>query len=219
MGPAKDSHQHACHRCDYLFSLPSLVDHQSAYCPRCAQHLTTYRANNVQLALALSTSGLLLLLCATAYPFLGFAKAGQMTTMTLLDSATSLFAFDQPVLGSIVFVFILFAPGALLALLTLLLTMLHYELRHPRLPQLARLVRFLSSWNMVEVFLIGVLVSVAKISSMASIQIGFAFWAFIGFTLCIIASVSLLDEVQMWRAISRLLSERPQAHVDRGVLR
>jgi len=53
---------------------------------------------------------------------------------------------------------------------------------------------------MVEVFLIGALVSVVKISSMASIQLGFAFWAFIGFTLCTIASVAMVDRVRMWRA-------------------
>ena len=40
-----------------------------------------------------------------------------------------------------------------------------------------RLVHFLHSWNMVEVFLIGTLVSVVKISSMATIALGYAFWA------------------------------------------
>lgn len=124
--------------------------------------------------------------------------------MTLLDSATSLFGYDQPVLGAIVFVLMFAGPlGLLLALISLLVL-----LRQPRghaasgvLPLLARLVALLQHWNMVEVFLIGAIVSIAKISSMASVQIGLAFWCFIGFTICTIVSLASLDPVHLWRVI------------------
>lgn len=124
--------------------------------------------------------------------------------MTLLDSATSLFGYDQPVLGAIVFVLMFAGPlGLLLALIALLVL-----LRQPRgstaasmLPLLARMAGLLQHWNMVEVFLIGAIVSIAKISSMASVQIGLAFWCFIGFTLCTIISLASLDPVHLWREI------------------
>lgn len=196
---------HACQICDLLFELPALEHHQAAYCPRCDHHVTTERPAHVEQALALAFSGLVLLLCATAWPFLGFATSGQVESMTLLDSATSLFAYNQPVLGSIVFVLIFAGPVLLLFWLIVLLLLLHYRLPVPWLPYIARGVHFLHSWNMVEVFLIGTLVSVVKISSMATIQLGFAFWAFIGFTLCTIASVAMLDRVRMWRDIGSLM--------------
>lgn len=196
---------HACQTCDLLFELPALEYHEAAYCPRCDHHVTTERPRHVEQALALAFSGLLLLLCATAYPFLGFATSGQLQSMTLLDSATSLFAYDQPLLGGIVFVLIFAGPVLLLIWLIVLLLLLHYSLAVPWLPYIARWVHFLHSWNMVEVFLIGTLVSVVKISSMATIQLGFAFWAFIGFTLCTIASVAMIDRVRMWRDIADLM--------------
>lgn len=199
------SAMHACQTCDLLFELPALGYHQAAYCPRCDHHVTTERPRHVEQALALAFSGLLLLLCATAYPFLGFATSGQVESMTLLDSATSLFAYDQPLLGIIVFVLIFAGPVLLLIWLIVLLLLLHYALAVPWLPYIARWVHFLHSWNMVEVFLIGTLVSVVKISSMAIIQLGFAFWAFIGFTLCTIASVAMIDRLRMWRDIGELM--------------
>jgi len=131
--------------------------------------------------------------------------------MTLLDSATSLFAYDQPVLGIIVFVLIFAGPVLLLFWLIVLLLLMRYRLPAPWLPYIARWVHFLHSWNMVEVFLIGALVSVVKISSMASIQLGFAFWAFIGFTLCTIASVAMVDRVRMWRDIDKLMNSESAA--------
>ena len=124
--------------------------------------------------------------------------------MTLLDSATSLFGYDQPILGAIVFILMFAGPlGLLLTLITLLVL-----LRRPVggqasrvLPLLARAVALLQHWNMVEVFLIGAVVSIAKISSMATVQIGLAFWCFIGFTICTIVSLSCVDSVQLWRVI------------------
>ncbi len=124
--------------------------------------------------------------------------------MTLLDSALSLFAFGQPMLAGVVFVLILAGPLCLLACCITLLMALQWQWRSPHLPRLARWLGYLNSWNMVEVFLIGTLVSLVKISSMATIQLGFAFWAFVGFTLCTVASVAMLDRVQLWQAIRRL---------------
>ncbi len=196
---------HACQICDLLFELPDLKFHQAAHCPRCDHHVTTARPRHTEQALALAFSGLLLLLCATAYPFLGFSTSGQVESMTLLDSATALFTHDQPLLGIIVFILIFAGPVLLLVWLIVLLLLLHYQKPLPWLPYIARWVHFLHSWNMVEVFLIGALVSAVKISSMASVQLGFAFWAFIGFTLCTIASVAMVDRVRMWRDIDTLM--------------
>ena len=53
----------------------------------------------------------------------------------------------------------------------------------------------------VEVFIIGVLVSLVKIGAMATIVIGISFWAYIGFVLCFIAAIGSLDRFQIWREI------------------
>jgi paraquat-inducible protein A len=54
---------------------------------------------------------------------------------------------------------------------------------------------------MVEVFVIGVLVSLVKIGAMATVVLGISFWAYVGFAVCFTASLSSLDRLQMWREI------------------
>ena len=53
-------------------------------------------------------------------------------------------------------------------------------------------------------FLISVFVSAAKLASMAQLELGIAFFAFVAFTLCTLISVQLVDTVQLWRRIDRL---------------
>jgi len=214
----------ACQVCDQLFDLPNLAAGTAAFCPRCAEHVSTAKPRAVEQALAFAASALALLLCATLYPFLGFAKSGQVVSMTLLDSATSLFFYDQPLLAIVVFVLMFAGPLCLLVALIGLLALLHtltstnsaQKHRWARwLPWLARAVDLLRHWNMVEVFLIGALVSIAKISSMASIALGVAFWCFIGFAVCTVASLACLDRVQLWRQIRTTL-DSCHAHVAKG---
>ena len=54
---------------------------------------------------------------------------------------------------------------------------------------------------MAEVFIIGTLVSLIKIGAMATVVIGISFWAYVGFALCFIASLSNLDRHSLWRRI------------------
>ena len=54
---------------------------------------------------------------------------------------------------------------------------------------------------MVEVFLIGVVVSLVKLSQMADVQLGYSFWAYTGFSICFTLAVTTMDKLQCWQAI------------------
>jgi len=75
------------------------------------------------------------------------------------------------------------------------------RLRAPWLVPAGRLLFWLSPWSMVEVFIIGVLVSLVKIAALASVVLGISFWAYVGFAVCFTASLSSLDRLQIWREI------------------
>ena len=64
----------------------------------------------------------------------------------------------------------------------------------------------MQNWAMVEVFFIGVLVSLVKIAHMATVVIGISFWGYGAFALCFIAAVSNLDRLQYWNQLERLAS-------------
>lgn len=56
----------------------------------------------------------------------------------------------------------------------------------------------LTPWSMVEVFLIGVLVSLIKIAAMAEVILGISFWAYIAFSVCLTATLANIDRHQLW---------------------
>ena len=51
---------------------------------------------------------------------------------------------------------------------------------------------------MVEVFLLGVLVSLLKLGSLATLTLGTSFWAFVGVIVCLTAALATLDQREFW---------------------
>ena len=68
----------------------------------------------------------------------------------------------------------------------------------------ARFLSFLSAWSMVEVFVIGVIVSLVKIGHMATVILGISFWSYVAFAICFTATITSLDRVQLWERIEEL---------------
>ncbi len=57
---------------------------------------------------------------------------------------------------------------------------------------------------MVEVFTIGVIVSLVKIAAMATVVLGISFWAYVAFSILFTFAVASLDRFQCWEMIEKL---------------
>ena len=197
-------HDTACPRCDQLIKLAEHIDAGKASCPRCRGIVLRLTDNALSRTIAFALAGLVALLLALSYPFLGFSASGKTQSMTLLEAGTALSTKQEPVLGALVIVTIILLPLATLLCLLSVACLLHREMSHPSLPLLGRVLHAIEHWSMVEVFLIGVLVSLTKIAAMANISFGLSFWAFIAFCVLFVLANSSLDRLCMWRAIAGL---------------
>lgn len=191
----------ACLHCDLLLDLPELQEGQKLSCPRCRTPVAAKPSDGLRRALAFAIAAAVLLAVANLFPFLAFKASGLEHVMTLPQSAGELYNEGSRLLALLVLVFIIIAPGLLNGALIVLLLPLVTGRRYRWLPQLGRLVFHISPWSMVEVFLIGVLVSFTKIASLATVVLGISFWAFAGFSLCLTAALASIDRLQMWSAI------------------
>ena len=199
---AEDTPQYtACPQCDLLIRLPDLDADCKATCPRCATVITATRRDGLQFALALSLAAMSLLVVANLFPFLSFRASGLEQVMSLPQSAGVLYEQGNRLLALFVLLFILAAPALLLLCLILLLTPLVRRRPASGLRLLGRAIAITQTWCMVEVFLVGVLVSFIKIAAMATVVFGMSFWAFVGFALCLTGALSVLDRHQLWSAI------------------
>lgn len=191
----------ACLECDLLINPPSLDPGQRARCPRCGSTIAAHNPDGHHRALAYALAATFLLIVANLFPFLAFKSGGLEQVITLPESAGQLHAEGSSALAIIVFAFTIVAPGLLTMGLVILLGAIVLNLRVSWLAVLGRFVTFVQPWSMVEVFLIGVLVSFTKIASLATVTLGVSFWAFAGFAICLTAALACLDRHQLWRAI------------------
>jgi len=188
----------ACHECDLLMQMTALEPGQKLLCPRCGHLLSRPLANAWDKSIALAFSALLLLLAANSFPFLAFKAQGQEQSMTLMQSAIELVALDYQLLAVLLIVFIILAPLLLLFTLLYLLLPLPSGRHWPGALKVARWFYWLKPWSMVEIFLIGVLVSLVKIASLAEVIMGMSFWAYVLFSLLLTATMATIDRHQLW---------------------
>ena len=68
-------------------------------------------------------------------------------------------------------------------------------------PTVFRYLRKLQPWGMMEVFMLGILVSIVKLAKMAVVIPGFSLYAFAALSLILTAAVSSLDQYLIWEKI------------------
>ena len=140
---------------------------------------------------------------ANTFPFLALEAQGLENVMTLPRAAWELYRDGYGAMAVIVVSVILVVPALMIGILLALLGTLARERGGRWQVAAGRMLFWLSPWNMVEVFVIGVIVSLVKIGHMAHVSMGLSFWSYIAFTLCMLAAMSSLDRLQVWSEIER----------------
>jgi paraquat-inducible protein A len=156
------------------------------------------RRNAIERTLALALASAVLFAVANAFPFLSFAMKGQVTTTTLLSGVLNLSEQGKPEIAALVGLTTVAAPALQIALLIHVLLPLQLGRRPWRLPDAFRLLRRVAPWSMMEVFLIGILVSITKLAGMATVVPGLALWAFALLMLVLSGALASLDPEAIW---------------------
>ena len=194
----------ACPSCDHLFDVAGVADGETARCTGCNHFLTQHRSNGLLHVLAYSISACLYLVVACSFAFLSFRTGGLESVMTLPQTITQLVAQGMPYLALLVAGFILVIPTFVLALILFVTIVLLLWRPSPWLRSIARFLFILQSWSMADVFLVGVIVSLVKITKMATVTIGLSFWAYVAFIICFMLALASLDRYQCWHQIDEL---------------
>jgi paraquat-inducible protein A len=154
--------------------------------------------------MAFAVAALVLLPVAMSYPFLSFKASGLENTFRLPESVVILFENHGEPLSVLMLGFIVVLPAAVLLIVLGLAVPLQRGRDAPWLVGAGRLMYAIDPWNMVEVFLIGVIVSLVKIAKMATVVIGLSFWAYVAFAVCFIGAMAQMDRLAVWDAIERV---------------
>lgn len=188
----------ACHFCDTLHESFPVEEGTAARCVRCGGLLYQNRPASLARASAFSLAALLLMALVHVFPFLTMDAAGMKRHLTLTGAATALIREDAPVLGAAIVLFTIVTPFMLAGGMIYVCLPLMFGRAAPASAFVARWMYRSEPWNMVEVFLLGVLVSLLKLAKVAEVHFGIGFWAFAGVMLCMAAAVAGIDREELW---------------------
>lgn len=191
----------ACHECDLLMYRPELQLEQKACCPRCGYELYAQRARVERRSLALVLTALALFLPANFLPIMQLNLLGQTTQDTVWSGVVALYRSGMEVVALVVFLCSMVVP--LLKLLCQLLVLLCIRWRVARTwgRRVYRSYHHLREWGMLEVYLIGILVSIVKLIDMADLNLGVGLFCFIGLLLAQVWLEVTMSPHQIWDAL------------------
>ncbi len=132
------------------------------------------------------------------FPFLTMDAAGIRTNLNLAAAAHALYDQGSPILGILLALFTIITPLSLAVGLIYVCGPLMLGKVAPGAICVAKWLNRTEPWNMIEVFLLGVLVSLLKLGKVADVQFGTGFWAFGALMLCMAAAVSSIDRNELW---------------------
>ncbi|OHX10693.1 paraquat-inducible protein A [Chromobacterium sphagni] len=189
----------ACHDCDLLLQLPaSAGDRACIHCPRCGALLHEQSDQALHAGTALALAGMLTFVIANSYPVLVLEIAGNRNAATLWQTALALQRQGMAEVALLVLFTGIVMPALELASMLYLLLPLQLGRAPPGFPVVMRLRQLARPWCMVEVFLLGVLVSLVKLVHLASVRPGIGLWAFFGLIVLMAACASRFRPVQLW---------------------
>ena len=192
-----------CPECDLLFHLPPLAEGEHADCPRCGYAIAAGVRDGFRRPLSYAIASLTFLALSLSFPFLTVKASGLTNDMTLMTVFSLLSQFGADAVGVLVFAFVIAFPGLLMIGITVLTGLLLAKRYHPGLVPLTRMLTRLDHWVMVEVFAIGVIVSLVKIADMAKLELGLSFWTYTAFALCYVLAISTFDRLAVWSALEQ----------------
>ena len=194
-----------CPECDSLQRPPGGPEGTQWRCHCCGAPLGGVPRWGLEWPLALESGALILFLIANAYPLLSLHLAGNERAVTFLGAVLALWETGEHLLAGVVLAASVVLPGwAILSHFYLLLAAWR-GWRPPLARELLRLVSHLRPWGMLDVFMLGILVALVKLTGMAEVDVGRGLLAFVPLILFTAGATATLEPELLWRH----LGDRP----------
>ena len=168
----------ACPQCDLLQRHRLLTSPRRAHCPRCDALVVPARSASLGRPLALALACAEVFVLANVFPLVSLNVHGDTLSTTMPRAVWVLYEHDMALLAVLVFVTTLLAPAIQIAATLTLLACLRLKRGQQHFARLFRLVLAIRVWGMLDVLMLGILVSLVKLAALATIVPGVALYSF-----------------------------------------
>ena len=187
-----------CPDCDLLIRKTTPERGYNLSCPRCGAILIKSHRDSVDRTLALSLSGLFLFIPACFLPLLKFSVLGFSGDCTMVKAAVRMFAGGYWWMGFLVMLCSIIVPFTVLCLLFAISLSMKLERRPLFLPRGLKAYHHLTEWTMLDVYMIGLLISLIKLKDFGDIFSGPGLYSFIGLLVMTILTTLSFDSHHVW---------------------
>lgn len=193
----------ACEECDTVYQKIPLAKGERVFCVCCGAELYRH-TKSLQTLLPVVVTAFIVFVICNSFPIVKIDLQGNDAQTTLLGAAWAMFHAKKAFVGVLVLVTTFIVPLMdLLLLLYILIPITQFKSKPAKLIAALNMISVFRIWGMVEVFLIGVLVTLVKLIAMVVVIPGVALWAFciLSVLLVYISSYRVKD---IWDEIDRL---------------
>jgi paraquat-inducible protein A len=202
----EDSARHliACHECDLLQREIEIPPGRTARCVRCGA--TLYRSPNrsIDHTLALTLTAAVVFILANAYPIIGLQIQATRNDTSLISAVHTLWSQGMEIVAILVLFTTFLVPMVQLGVMTHILLALKCNRKPAGFNGIMRILQHFNPWGMVEVFIIGVIVALVKLTHYGSLIPGIALWSLGALTLLMAATASSFNIHDVWNRVHAL---------------
>ena len=165
-----------CRTCDFLSHSEA-----SEKCPRCGDKLSFRKDNSIARTWALVFTAIILYVPANVYPVMTVIQFGSGQPDTILSGVVHLIENNLWGLALLVFFASIMVPVLKLGVISYLLVSVQKQScwRPKDRTHLFRITEVVGAWSMIDIFLIGILISLVKLDAFATVEVetGASFFA------------------------------------------
>ena len=187
-----------CHDCDLLIQNQVIDEGSKLQCPRCGNVIYKQKHNTIGKSLAFTITALILFYPAVTESIMSLSMGGKSQHQSIIEGARVLLQEKYYLVAILTFMCSLLIPLLRLLLLFYITFSLSINFFHKSSFWSFRLYHHIEEWGMLDVYMLGIIVSVVKLSSMAEISPGFGLWAYAGLLLSSILAASSLNSHEVW---------------------
>jgi len=187
----------ACEECDLVYERATIACDEVAHCPRCNAVVARGHRLGLEGQLALSVAALVVFVLANTYPIITLNLRGVHSEATMGGALLATWDLDQRLVAMIAAATAVVAPLMVILLRLYVTGALAASRIPPAFGVAMTLLRYSARWSMVEVFMLGTLVSIVRVAGLASVIPGAGIFSF-GILTFLLAAVEAAGMHGLW---------------------
>jgi paraquat-inducible protein A len=199
----------ACHECDLLFRRPASANGLVARCSGCGANLKGIHGTGLSpdFLCAVIVAALITFCMAQAFPVIQLQANGMTSEATLFGAVRSLWTGNMRLVAIMVFCSSILFPLIELVACAYVLIPLCLGKRPAHFNAIMRVVQHIRPWGMVEVFMLGALITIVKMVSIAQVIPGIGLFAFAALTV-MLGVLAASDLSRLWETVDNISLRR-----------